>query len=34
MANDCEPMPFFDYWWTLPVRDELKQAVLNNVKAV
>jgi hypothetical protein len=28
-----ESEPFFDYWWSLPVRDELKQAVLNNVKA-
>jgi hypothetical protein len=25
--------PFFDYWWTLPVRYELKQAVLNNARA-
>jgi hypothetical protein len=21
--------PFFDYWWELPVRDELKHEVLN-----
>jgi hypothetical protein len=29
-----ENEPFFDHWWTLPVRDELKRAVLNNVRAV
>ena len=28
-AGDDEPMPFFDYWWLLPVRDELKREVMN-----
>jgi hypothetical protein len=31
-ASDDEPMLFFDHWWGLVVRDELKQAVLNNIR--
>jgi hypothetical protein len=26
-AGDDEPMLYFDHWWSLPVRDELKRAV-------
>jgi hypothetical protein len=26
--------PYLDHWWSLPVRDELKRAVLNNVRAI
>ncbi len=29
-----ESEPFFDLWWALPVREELKRAVLNNVRAI
>jgi hypothetical protein len=32
-TGDDEPMPFLDYWWELPVRDELKQAVLSQQRA-
>jgi len=32
-AGDDEPMLYFDYWWELPVDEQLKQAVLMNMRA-
>ncbi|MCI0336117.1 MAG: hypothetical protein L0226_00935 [Acidobacteria bacterium] len=32
-AVDNEPMSFFDHWWVLPVRGELKYEVLNQQRA-
>jgi hypothetical protein len=33
-AGDDEPMLYFDYLWALPVREEPKVDVLNNMRAV
>jgi hypothetical protein len=32
-AADNEPMRYFDHWWALPVSDELKKTVFENIKA-
>ena len=32
-ANDDEPMLFYDHWWSLPAREELKYEVLNHIRA-
>lgn len=32
-AGDDEPMRFFDHFWALPVKDELKYIVLENQRA-
>ncbi|MCI0338826.1 MAG: hypothetical protein L0226_14720 [Acidobacteria bacterium] len=29
-----ESEQYFDFWWSLPVREDLKQAVLMNMRAV
>lgn len=33
-AGDDEPMSYFDYWWELPVREELKVEVLISMRTV
>jgi hypothetical protein len=33
-AANSEPMLYFNHWWSLPVREDLKYEVLNNVRAI
>jgi len=33
-ADDDEPMPFFDHFWALPVKDEMKYTVLENARFI